>query len=243
MARIKRVMALLDLLRAHQETTVTVLAEELGVSVRTVMRDLAVLREEGHAVLGEAGRGGGIRLDRTRAGTPVNLTDEEIAALFLAATLARRATALPWSGAIRRALDKLLASVPRPRARELRSMLHRVLVGPPASVAIASSAGAPSPELLRCFDAAFRARMGLQFHYQDREGRHSVRRVEPHGLLVQTPVWYILAHDLDRGEPRMFRVDRISRARVLTEHTFVPRTEVIDALFKDIELPRERAAS
>lgn len=243
MARVKRVMGLLDLLRARAETTVGALAAELSVSKRTVLRDLAVLREEGHPIVGEAGPGGGVRLDRARAGTTVQLTDEEIAALFLAATLARLGTALPWQGSLMRALERLLGGVPRERARELRSILRRVQVGPPASAKVAQGAGHPSPELLRCFDQAFRLRHGLAFDYVDREGARSTRRVEPHGLFVQSPVWYILALDLDRRAPRMFRMDRVARPRVLAHHSFTPSPSVMEALFKDIDLLRVPAAS
>jgi hypothetical protein len=39
----------------------------------------------------------------------------------------------------------------------------------------------------------------------DREGKESTRRVEPHGLLVETPVWYVLARDVEKAAPRTFR--------------------------------------
>ena len=55
----------------------------------------------------------------------------------------------------------------------------------------------------------------------DRSGRVSARRVEPHGLLAQPPAWYLLAHDLDRDAPRMFRLDRMHAPAVRAER-FVP---------------------
>jgi predicted DNA-binding transcriptional regulator YafY len=81
---------------------------------------------------------------------------------------------------------------------------------------VRGSACSPPPELLRIFDEAFSGRFGLAFRYTDREGRRSARRIEPHGLLVEPPVWFVLARDLAIAEPRMFRMDRISRPRLLS---------------------------
>lgn len=78
-------------------------------------------------------------------------------------------------------------------------------------------------EIVGAFERAFTAELALSFHYVDREGERSRRRVEPHGLLVNPPIWYVLAHDLERDAPRMFRVDRISRPKVLEDVPFTPR--------------------
>jgi predicted DNA-binding transcriptional regulator YafY len=83
------------------------------------------------------------------------------------------------------------------------------------------------------FEQGFTSGMGLGFSYTDREGRASARRAEPCGLLVETPVWYLLARDLDRGEPRMFRMDRVSRPRLLPEQRFRPDPAVIYAQLPD----------
>jgi predicted DNA-binding transcriptional regulator YafY len=100
-------------------------------------------------------------------------------------------------------------------------------------VKVRSGAGVTAPELLRRFEEAFSRRLGLGFQYVDSEGRPTSRRIEPHGLLVQTPVWYVLARDVDKGQPRMFRMDRILRPRLLHHVTFAPdelliRTQVAD---------------
>ncbi len=58
----------------------------------------------------------------------------------------------------------------------------------------------------------------------------SVRRIEPHGLLVKAPVWYVLARDVEKQAPRMFRMDRVSRPRLLESRRFLPSASVVDAL-------------
>jgi len=63
----------------------------------------------------------------------------------------------------------------------------------------------------------------------DRAGAETRRTIEPHGLLVQSPVWYILARDVEIREPRTFRMDRISRSRVVQRITFQPDVDVVRA--------------
>jgi predicted DNA-binding transcriptional regulator YafY len=130
-------------------------------------------------------------------------------------------------------MAKLLSSIPKAKARTLRALCRRVIVGRPASATVRAGAGVASRELLGLFEKAFSAGVGLGFHYTDREGRRSKRRVEPHGLLVETPVWYILARDVAKGEPRAFRMDRVSRPRILPEIVFRPDAQLIREQFPD----------
>lgn len=227
MPRGERLMDLADLLRGREATTVPLLAGELRVSTRTVMRDLATLRERGMPISGEAGPGGGIRLEGERGVTAVHLSLSEVVAMWLAARLSRGASQLPWGDAARSGLAKLLSSMPRAKARELRQLCRRVVIGPPASASVRQGAGAAPDELLGLFEKAFSQGRGLGFHYTDRDGKTSNRRIEPHGLLVQTPVWYMLARDVDKGEPRMFRMDRVARPRLLGDILFRPDVELV----------------
>ncbi len=220
-------MELADLLRGSDATTVGTLAAQLEVSPRTVLRDLATLRERGMPITGEAGPGGGIRLERERGVAAVHLAVTEVVALWLAARLSREASDLPWGEAATSALSKLLASLPPAKASDMRVLCRRVIVGPPSSSTIRAGAGLPPPELLRIFEEAFSGGFGLAFHYRDREGRETNRKIEPHGLLVNTPVWYVLARDVEKGEPRMFRMDRIARPRVVRRIEFRPDFELI----------------
>lgn len=228
-------MALADLLRSRETTTVQELADELGVSRRTLLRDLATLREHGMPISGESGPGGGIRLEGDRGIAAVHLSLREIVAIWLGARLSQAASDLPWGNAATSAMTKLLASLPAKKARDLRSLCRRVIVGPPASPMVRAGAGLAPAELLGLFEQAFSTGVGLGFHYIDREGKRTVRRVEPHGLLAEPPVWYVLARDVDKGVPRMFRMDRISRPRVLADVVFQPDMGVIREQVPDFE--------
>jgi predicted DNA-binding transcriptional regulator YafY len=235
MPRAERMLELADLLRASDATTVRDLAAELGVSRRTVLRDLSALRDRGLPVSSEAGPGGGVRLEAGRALAAVHLSLAEIVALWLGARLSRATSDLPWGEAANSGMAKLLGSLPTSKARALKSLCRRVIVGQPASAKIRAGAGAAPPELLRLFEEAFTTGVGLAFHYTDREGQPSQRRIEPHGLLVESPVWYVLARDVDKAEPRMFRMDRIARPRLLPHATFRPDLGLIRTLLPNLE--------
>lgn len=225
MVRANRVLDLLDLLRSSDLRTVADIADELGVSRRTVLRDLEMLRERGWPILAETGPGGGVYLDRDRGVASVHLNLDEVASLWVAARLSTSAGVLPWSSSARAALDKILSTLPPDRARALRRLSRRVFVGRPASPRIVASLGQTPPELLVTFERAFTEQTCLAIHYEDRSGKRTRRRIEPHGLLVEFPAWYLLARDVESGRARTFRMDRVQRIRVLPETGFVPDFE------------------
>ena len=227
MVRVIRVFRLLDLLRSAGPTTIRAVAAELGVTERTVLRDLATLRESGWPIQGDSGPGGGIRLEWTPGVTAIHLTEDEVAALWLATRLSASVSRIPWNGAARAALHKLLASLPKERARSVRALVRRVHVGRPASPQVSAELGSPPPELLGAFERAFGRRICLAFDYRDRQGRGTHRCVEPHGLMVEAPAWYILARDTATGAARLFRMDRIRGAHPVEDRNFVPDFDAV----------------
>lgn len=229
MKRVDRLAELASLLRGCESTTVPRLAEELAVSERTVLRDLATLRDQGQPILTDSGHGGGVRLERDRGMVAVHFALDELIALWIAATLSSRATSLPWSASARRALNKLLSSLPRPRARLLQAVAKRVVVGRPASPRIYAELGEASPLLLAAVERCFASSLCVAFMYVDRHGASTERTVEPHGLLVETPAFYLLARDLETRAVRMFRLDRIRRARVLEDRPFAADLDAVHA--------------
>ena len=225
MSRVERVMQLLDLLRGTEVIRIDDIARALRVSRRTVLRDLATLRARGTAISSDPGRGGGVRLERDRGAAAVHFSTDEAIALWLSARLSAATSEMPWRGASRSALDKLFASVPRDRARALKDLSRRIVVGRPASERIRAELGTAPPDLLATFERAFSQGVCLAFEYRDRNGDRTSRTVEPHGLLVEAPAWYVLAYDLEKSDVRIFRMDRVSRARPVPGRTFTPDLE------------------
>ncbi len=237
MTRVDRMVELQALLRAREHATVAELARDLGVSERTVLRDLATLRDHGTPLESQSGPGGGVRLPRDRGLVAVHFAADELIALWVAATLSASATALPWSAAARRGLTKILSSLPPDRGRALRRLVKRVVIGRPASPKIYAELGDTPPELLATIEQCFTQSLSLGFDYVDRRGAATKRTVEPHGLLVETPAWYLLCRDLDKSQVRIFRIDRIRRARLLPDRPF---SADLDAVHR--QLLAQRAA-
>ena len=240
MSRVDRVMDLLDFLRAHDVTHLDEMARALRVSTRTVLRDLATLRDRGWPIRADTGPGGGIRLERDRGVAAVHLSVDELASLWLAIKLSESISAVPWSRAARVALDKALGSLPAERVRTLRRLVRRIIVGRPATPRIIAELGVTSPEVLAAFEQAFARNLCLRFNYVDRRGRRTDRIVEPHGLLAELPAWYLLSRDTATGLPRMFRLDRMGRAQVAQDRPFRPD---FDGLHEQVREQRRQEAA
>jgi len=217
------------------------LAEALGVSVRTIRRDVAALRDRGMDIEGERGRGGGVRFARFAPLPPLRLEEDQAVGLWLSVQLARRVAGLPFSRAGRAGLDKVLAALPDARRCQLRRLSERIVVGGFASPTLRASAGEIAPSLLDAFERCFRERVCLGFQYSDRHGAVTQRRVEPHGIYVEIPVWYVLAVDLDKELPRMFRMDRIANPRPFGRR-FEPSRALVEEMTASGPGPGQSAA-
>ena len=203
------------LLRRSGSWTTEALAAEVGASRRTVLRDLNALRDRGFDIPGLAGPGGGVRLEPTSVLVSSTLRTEELVALILTVEIARSSTSVPFAAGAERALAKLETALPAARAREVQAFSRRIVVGTPTR-------GASAPlrvdqRLVSVFEQGFTSGSVLRFLYEDRNGRRSWRRVEPHGLLVRVPHWYAITWDCDKAEPRLFRADRMRRPAVTAQ--------------------------
>jgi len=221
------------LLRANRSAAMGELAAELGVSVRTIRRDVAALRARGMEIEGERGRGGGIRFARFAPLPPLRLEESQAVGLWLSVQVARRVAGLPFSRDGSAGLNKVLSALPESRRQQLRLLCERIVVGGPASASLRASVGEITPTLLDAFERCFRDQVCLGFQYTDRKGVTTQRRVEPHGIFVEIPVWYVLAVDIDKHAARMFRMDRIAKPRPLGRG-FTPSRAVVSETLGDV---------
>jgi predicted DNA-binding transcriptional regulator YafY len=232
----ERLDALVALIRASEGISMAELARDLDVSVRTIRRDVGILRARGMDIEGDRGRGGGIRFARFAPLPPLQLDAQQAVGLWLSVQLARRVSGLPFSRGSHAALGKVLAALPPERRHQLRQMCRRIVVGTGASEAMRESFGEIAPTLLDAFERCFREGVCLRFHYTDREGAKTYRRIEPHGIFVRPPFWYVLAVDLDKpavDAQRMFRMDRIANPRPHGQH-FVPSMDIVEEILEDV---------
>lgn len=212
---------LLRRLRSRSDWRTEDLAAELGVSTRTILRDIGRLRDRGFEISSMSGPGGGVHLEPTSVLVSSQLTGEEVVALILSAAIAQAFPSMPFASGARSALAKVEASLPYERAGQLQTLMSRIMVGVPLSNPVGGS-GEVSPLLARIFEAAFTNQQSMGFSYLDRMGKASQRVVQPHGLLVRAPLWYVIAWDTGVDELRLFRADRIRSAHLLADR-FIPR--------------------
>jgi predicted DNA-binding transcriptional regulator YafY len=199
-----RLLELLSLLQGRRDWAGGELAERLGVSGRTVRRDVERLRGLGYPVESLTGPAGGYRLRAGTAMPPLLLDDDEAIAIAVGLRTAARASVTGIEETSVRALVKLEQVLPAHLRRRVRALQAATLTVP---------AGGPTvdPQALTVIAAACRDHERLRFAYQGRDGVASRREVEPHSLVNLGRRWYLVAWDPDREDWRTFRVDRLSR--------------------------------
>ncbi|MBL4740628.1 MAG: WYL domain-containing protein [Sneathiella sp.] len=212
--------AIVRSLRRNGTSTVAALAEEVGASRRTVLRDISALRDEGFVIHSEPGRGGGLQLDPQSVQTTARLSVAEVFALLISVASMRAAGNLPFSGLADAGLAKIEKALPSDKVHDLRRFLDCLYVGKLSPLVDISDMEAMEPALLPAFETAFLQRLHLRFQYRDAKGAVTSRIVEPQAMLILPPLWYLVAWDPARKDFRHFRMDRISRPEYVQETTF-----------------------
>jgi predicted DNA-binding transcriptional regulator YafY len=199
-----RLLRLLSLLQTHRHWPGDELAGRLRVSPRTLRRDIDRLRELGYAVDAARGVAGGYQLRAGAAVPPLLLDDEEAVAIVVGLRTAAAGAVIGFEETSVRALAKVIQLLP-PRLRRRIDALQ-------AATAEGGFGGGPRLDAttLTTLALACRGEERLRFRYTPREGDGAARHVEPHRLVSLGRRWYLMAWDLERGDWRSFRVDRLS---------------------------------
>jgi predicted DNA-binding transcriptional regulator YafY len=209
-----RALSLLNLLQTHRHWPGSELAERLGVTERTVRRDVERLRDLGYRIESSPGATGGYRLEAGSAVPPLLLTDEEAVAMAIGLRVAASQRLVSGPETTITALAKLEQVLPAPLRRRVIALADAVQ---PAGI---NAGAAVSTEVLGELALACRDSERVRFTYTAASGEVTQRRVEPHALAPADRHWYLLCWDLDKDEWRTFRVDRladVSHTRVLFE--------------------------
>ncbi|WP_326945030.1 WYL domain-containing protein [Amycolatopsis sp. NBC_01307] len=204
----ERLVALLFTLQRRRSATAAELAAELGVSERTMHRDLTALRDAGVPLWTEPGRHGGFRLvDGWRAGLD-GLTAREAVALFaLGVPEALAGLGLDTAGSAARA--KVSAGMPPELHEQAALVAGRFHLDAPGWFGAADS----SPELATVARAVW-AQRRIAISYRRRD-KVADRVLEPLGLVLKAGVWYLVAGVPDDDARRTYRVSRILTAAEL----------------------------
>jgi predicted DNA-binding transcriptional regulator YafY len=202
-----RLLRLLSLLQARSSWTAPELAERLGVTDRTVRRDVARLRQLGYPVDAEPGPFGGYTLGRGGSLPPLLLDDDEAVAVAIGLRAAAAGGVAGVDLATATALAKLEQVLPARLAKRVRT-LHDATAELQGREPSSVDAGT-------LVDLAQACRRGerLRLDYADRAGNPSERLADPSALVRFGPRWYLVARDVDRRAWRTFRVDRIVEVR------------------------------
>jgi predicted DNA-binding transcriptional regulator YafY len=203
---VERVLRLLGLLQARRSWSGEELMERLGVSERTLRRDIDRLRGLGYGVVARRGLHGGYRLEGGSVVPPLLLNDDEAAAIAIGLLTAAGGTIEGIEDVSLSALTKLEQML-KPRIRAQVATLHQAVAARPQPWITVDAS------VLTVLAGATRDRERVRFGYRARDGQSRDRHVEPHRVLALYHRWYLLAFDLDESDWRTFRLDRITEPR------------------------------
>jgi predicted DNA-binding transcriptional regulator YafY len=212
-----RVLQLLGLLQGRRVWTGEELADRLGVTTRSVRRDVERLRDLGYPVHASKGHGGGYQLGAGAALPPLLLDPDEAVAMAVCLRLAAGGSVAGVGESALRALSKLDQVMPA-RLRSQVSAVHDTTV-----MLTSNYSDSPvEPDVLMTLARASRDHEHVSAGYVDLHGNATQRRLEPYQLVTTGRRWYLLAYDRDRQDWRSLRLDRMADVRALGS-TFTPR--------------------
>ena len=229
--RASRLVSLLLLLQSRGGQTAAELARELEVSVRTIHRDVDALSASGVPIYADRGPHGGIRLVdgyRTRL---TGMTADEAEALFLSG-LPGPAAELGLGTVVAAARLKVLAALPV----ELRARASRLVERFHLDAAAWYHADEPVPLLGPLSEAVWESQK-IQIGY-DRGDKTVDRVLAPLGLVLKAGVWYLVA--AADGQPRTYRVSRVTRVTALDERVERPADFDLAAFWTESSSAYER---
>ncbi|CAI0938496.1 MULTISPECIES: helix-turn-helix transcriptional regulator [Serratia] len=199
MSRTQRLLDLMQILRRHRYPVAGhSLAEELGISMRTLYRDIATLQQQGADIVGEVGIGYVLRPGFMLP--PLMFSQTEIEALVLGMRWVERRGDSQLAGAATNALAKIAAVLPAELREELDA--NTLLIGPVPTAYVAD-------ETLVTIREAIRLERKIKVEYRDYAGNGSERILWPFAMGYFEQVQILMAWCELRGSIRHFRLDRI----------------------------------
>lgn len=196
------------LLQARKYTSAEQLAEQFGISVRTVYRDIRALGEQGIPVSFEVGRG--YFLVQGYFLPPVTFSAEEASALLLLESLGATLADHSIRTHVAAALQKVKAVLRGPDQDRLTQLAGGIKLHVPEYQE-------GHTQYLATIQAAIANRHVLELDYSDKDGRRTRRRVEPIGLVFYNFTWHFVGWCQLRRDYREFRVARLLHLSATTQ--------------------------
>jgi len=220
--RADRLYRITEYLRGRRLTTAAWLADRLGVSVRTIYRDVADLASSGVPISGEAGVG--YALSRRMDLPPLLFDRDELQALAIGLRFTKAMTDQPLQRAAERAESKLRAAMPQHTAEHLRE-----------SAAFVAKRDATGAAHLQAVMEAVPKRQVLSIQYVDEAGRKSSRVIWPLAAIFSTHAWSLVAWCELRDGFRSFRLDRIAHLKGERRTYLVTPGRTLQDFFNDMQ--------
>lgn len=231
--RADRLISILLLLQTNQRLTSRELAQRLGVSERTIHRDMEALSTSGIPIFADRGRSGGWSLLEGYRVQLNGLAKDEIQALFLG----QSAHSFGLQNNLQTAMIKLLAALPesaRPNAEFTRKRIHIDGAG--------WFGNYEDAHMLRAVQEAIWSSRYCTIIYNRADGNIIERIIEPLGLVAKGVIWYLVARS---GEDiRTYRISRIKKIEFLDHFFSYPNDFDLAAYWEDsvsrfkVALPR-----
>lgn len=200
--RADRLISMILLLQTNGKMKAQTLAEALGVSRRTILRDIEALSLAGVPVYAEGGHGGGVALDENYRTTLTGLKENELYTLFISNNAALL-NSIGLGEAAQNTQRKLSASLPLRHQSTLEQVRQRFYIDPVWWWHDAQ----PVPFWAELQQAVFENRC-IQAVYNGRE-----RLLEPYSLVAKANQWYLIAKR--EGELRIYRLSRFQQITLL----------------------------
>lgn len=230
MARSNEVIRQWNIIRAldgsRQGAPVHTLAQDAGVSVRTIWRDLAALQEAGFPLYDEKVDGRSFwRLDRTpfRHLEERGFTLTQLCALYFSRTLVECLAGTPFQHDLTAAFDELARTLP-PRMREFFDRIPAVIDAKRGPVRVGAG-DLPHQTIARLLDATLHQRRVEMDYYSASSARTKTYLVEPYRLVYADGGLYLLAFVPEYDALRTFALERIKELSVL-DGSFDRRVDV-----------------
>lgn len=206
--RADRLLTIMLRLQVAKKLTTNDLARELGVSRRTILRDLDALSSAGVPVYTQSGQGGGVSLDEHYRISLTGLREAEIRALYLSGN-SKLLSDVGLDEAAQNLLLKFFATLPTLQQELVRRVRQRIYID--ASWWIGDETPPVPSGLLDALEQSLRMRVT----YQQPGGEVVERLLEPYGLVAKGGAWYLIAKR--EAVFRMYRVSRFHDLLLLEE--------------------------
>ncbi|KEK12656.1 hypothetical protein EP18_08595 [Lysinibacillus sphaericus] len=199
MHKAQRLIQLMMKVNERKKFTIQEMADECGVSRRTMIRDLMELSELGVPLYSEAGPNGGYRVLREKVLPPISFTEHEAIALFFACQSLHNYKALPFKNEVNTALDKFFYYLSGELKQKIENMQQRLLFWvPPHELEV--------PFLKELLEAALEQQV-VTILYEAATTKN--RTIQPLGIYTMNGLWYCQAYCFLAEDYRVFRIDRV----------------------------------